>query len=163
MTRLTHHSRAMIACLAAALSIAGASSLSAQAAARAQGDLEAELSEDAPPSGEQRLAALLDGRIAGKPADCILARPSQKMQTIDGTAYVFGAGETIYVQRTRHPEQIRNYNALVSDRRSTTHLCRMDLTRTVDRYTGRFVGAVFFEDFVPYTRVKAAAAAATGR
>ncbi|MCZ8371029.1 MAG: hypothetical protein O9293_13905 [Porphyrobacter sp.] len=157
MIRLTHRSRVMTGCMAAAFAVGASSSLSAQAAATAQGDLEAKAPEaqEAPVQtrGEQRLAKLLEGRTGGKPTDCINARPSQKMQTIDGVAYVYGSGNTIYVQRTRDPEQISDTNTLVSNRRTVTQLCRLDVTRTVDRFTGQFTGAVFFEDFVPYTRV----------
>lgn len=153
MIRLTHHTRAIIGCMAAALAIAGASSLSAQAA-RAQGDLEAEGAEAAASPGEERLSKLLEGRVAGRPTECIGAVPSQQMQTVNGAAYVYGRGDTIYVQRTRNPEDIRDVNVLISDRRSTSQLCRLDVVRAVDRFTGQFMGAVFFENFVPYTRVR---------
>ena len=156
MTRMTHRSKIWIGCAAAALAIAGASSLSAQAAARAQGDLEAEVSEEAPSPGEQKLAKLLEGRVAGRPVRCINNRPSQPMQTIDGVAYVYGSGNTIYVQRTRNPEEIRDRNILISDRVTGSQMCRTDLVRAVDQFSQFFMGPVFFEDFVPYTRVKTA-------
>lgn len=161
MIRLTHHKRAVIGCIAAALAIAGSSTLSAQVAASAQGDLEADAPEaqEAPGQtrGEQRLAKLLEGRVAGEPTRCIRALPSQRMNTIDGTAYVYGSGNTIYVQRTRNPDQIDDNDALVVNRTNGSQLCRFDIATTIDRNNGFFTGAVFFEDFVPYTRVKSAA------
>lgn len=161
MIRLTTRSRVVASCIAGALAIAASSSLSAQAAARAQGDLEAEtVSAQEIPSqtrGERRLAKLLEGRAPGQPRDCINALPGQRMQTIDGVAYVYGRGETIYVQRTRHPDQIRDSDTLVSLRPMATQLCRLDVAQTIDPVTGQFTGSVFFEDFVPYTRVKSAA------
>jgi hypothetical protein len=104
--------------------------------------------------GEARLAKLLEGRAAGEPVRCIRSLPSQRMQTIDGTAYVYGSGTTIYVQRTRNPDQINDTDALVTNRFNGTALCRFDVMTAVDRVNGIFSGAVFFEDFVPYTRVK---------
>lgn len=105
--------------------------------------------------GEARLAKLLEGRVAGEPLRCIRAFPSQRLQTIERTAYVYGSGTTIYVQRTRDPDQINDTDALVTNRFNGTQLCRFDVTTTIDRVNGFFTGAVFFEDFVPYTRTKA--------
>lgn len=102
--------------------------------------------------GEKRLAKLLEGREAGEPVACIRSLPRQRMQTIDGTAYVYGSGKTIYVQRTRTPDQIDDLDALVINRFNATQLCRFDVITTIDPVAGFFTGAVFFEDFVPYTR-----------
>lgn len=105
--------------------------------------------------GEKRLARLLEGRVAGEPQDCIRVMPTERMTTIDKTAYVYGRGNTIYVQRTRKPAQIDDRDALVTRRfGGGSQLCRVDVTTTVDPLTGMLTGAVFFEDFVPYTRIK---------
>lgn len=158
MIRLSHRSRVLIACMAAALAtVAG---MPAIAQSQAQGDLEADAPEAADVSapatkGEKRLAKLLDGRVAGEPMRCIRALPSQRVQTIDGVAYVYGSGATIYLQRTRNPDQISDNDVLVTRRFEASQLCRLDVATTIDRVLGQFTGAVFFEDFVPYTRVKA--------
>ncbi|MBA4050722.1 MAG: hypothetical protein C0472_02340 [Erythrobacter sp.] len=137
----------LIGCLAAALTAAAA------LPAAAQGDVEAEAA--APVSkGEQRLAKLLDGRVAGEPVRCIRAFRNLPIQTIDRTAYVYGSGSTIWVQRTRHPEQIDDGDYLQVLRRDASKLCRDDQTVQFEAFSGVFSGAVFFEDFVPYTRVK---------
>lgn len=105
--------------------------------------------------GEERLARLLEGRVAGEPQSCIRTMPTERMQTIDKTAYVFGRGGTIYVQRTRRPEQIDDRETLVLRRfGGGAQLCRQDIATTVDPVTRFFTGAVMFEDFVPYTRVE---------
>ncbi|MEQ8411799.1 MAG: hypothetical protein RIC51_03220 [Erythrobacter sp.] len=104
--------------------------------------------------GEKRLAKLLEGRVAGEPVNCIRVVPSQRMVTIDKTAYVYGRGSTIYVQRTANPEDIDDNDVLVSRRFRASELCRQDVMTTADRILGFFTGAVFFEDFVPYTRVE---------
>lgn len=139
--------RPLIGCLAAALALAMASPAAAQADAEAT-------AEAAPLSkGEARLAKLLEGRTAGEPVRCIRTLPNQRMQTIRGTAYVYGSGNTIYVQRTRNPDQIDDNDAMVTTRFNASELCRLDQINTVDPVLGVFTGAVFFEDFVPYTRV----------
>jgi hypothetical protein len=153
MPRLTAPSRPVIAALAAAL--VGAAALPALAQSTDSGEIEAKA--DAAPEmtkGEKRLAKLLEGRVAGEPQRCIRTTPSMPMQTIEKTAYVYGRGSTIYVQRTSSPDRIDDGDALVTNRFNASELCKLDQMTTVDRVLGFFTGAVFFEDFVPYTRTK---------
>ena len=104
--------------------------------------------------GEKKLAKLLEGRVAGEPQTCIRTIPTGRMTTIDKTAYVYGRGNTIYVQRTHNPEQIDRRDVLVTRRfGGGTQLCKVDMTTTIDPLNGFLTGAVFFDDFVPYTRV----------
>ena len=104
--------------------------------------------------GEKKLADLLEGRVAGEPTRCIRNYPTQRLQVIDKTAYVYGRGRTIYVQRTKHPEDIDDDDILVLKTTTGSQLCRLENVTTIDRYSGFFTGAVFFDDFVPYTRVE---------
>ncbi|MGB3710213.1 MAG: hypothetical protein WA985_00835 [Erythrobacter sp.] len=129
-----------------ALGLAAASPIAAQDADDAE---TAAMTE-----GEERLAEMLEGRVAGEPQNCIRQLPTERMTTIDGTAYVYGRGNTIYVQRTRNPEDIDRRDALVTRRFSGSQICRQDIVTKVDPVLGFFTGAVFFEDFVPYTRVE---------
>jgi hypothetical protein len=154
MSRLPTARRPLASGFAAALALTLATGL--PAAAQDAGEVEAEVEADAEPmtKGEKRLAKLLDGRVAGEPVSCIRTLPNQRMETIDGTAYVYGRGNTIYVQRTRHPDQINDNEALVINRFNATQLCRMDVITTIDQVNRFFTGAVFFDDFVPYTKVK---------
>ena len=158
MTRRSPAASAALAAAAAlpmALGSLWATPLGAQESAQSP-EIQTEAKAPAPMTkGEKRLAKLLEGRVAGEPVRCIRTLPSQRMQTIDGTAYVYGSGDTIYVQRTRDPSAISDDDALVTNRFNATELCRLDLATTVDRVLGFFTGAVFFEDFVPYTRVRA--------
>ncbi len=153
MTRLPARSRAVIGGLAAALAFG----LAWPAAAQTEGapEVEAEVEADAAPmtEGEKRLAKLLEGRVAGEPVSCIRTMRNIQMQAIDGTAYVYGLGKTIYVQRTRSPESIDDNDTLVTNRFNSSELCRVDNATTIDPFTGTFTGVVFFDDFVPYTRV----------
>lgn len=103
-------------------------------------------------SGEQELAELLEGRVAGEPMKCIpTRRSSDSMTIIDGTAIVYKDGRTIYVNRTAHPESLDWGDVLVINRFTGSELCKLDRVTTVDRGGGFFTGVVFLEDFVPYT------------
>ncbi len=104
-------------------------------------------------SGEEELAELLEGREAGEPQSCISDfGPGRDLKIIDGTALVYGRGKTIYVNRTRDPDDIDDDDVLVT-RRYGTRLCRQDIMTKVDRFSGFYAGNVFLTDFVPYTRV----------
>lgn len=115
--------------------------------------------EDAKPAetemseGEKRLAELLEGRVAGEPVNCIRSLLNDRLTVIDETAYVYGRGRTIYVQRTQNPEQIDRRETLVSRRFNGNQVCRQDVITTIDPVLGFFTGAVFFTEFVPYTRI----------
>lgn len=154
MIRVSVFTRTLIGASAAALALAGA----LPAFAQEQGDVEARAEGPVTNAkGEARLAKLLEGRVAGQPVSCIRTLLRDRMQIIDGTAYVYGSGNTIYVQRTREPDRIDDSDTLVTNRFSASQLCRLDTMTTIDRFTGIFTGAVFFDDFVPYTRDKALA------
>ncbi len=104
--------------------------------------------------GEKKLAKMLEGRVAGEPQTCIRTRLNNRLRVIDDTAYVYGSGRTIYVQRTRHPERIDRDDILVQRRFSASQICKLDIVNTVERTAGIFTGTVFFDDFIPYTRVE---------
>lgn len=114
---------------------------------------EDETAAEAMTEGEQELAELLEGRVAGEPVSCIRSHVNDRMRVIDETAYVYGRGKTIYVQRTRDPEDIDDRDTLVSRRFSASQLCKLDQMTTIDAFSGMLTGVVFFDDFVPYTRV----------
>ena len=124
------------------------------ALAEEQGEDSAKIEELS--KGEQRLAELLEGRIAGEPQSCIRNRLNDRFTVIDGTAYVYGRGNTIYVQRTRDPEDIDRFDTLVTRRFGGGQVCKHEIRTTIDPFTGIFTGAVFFDDFIPYTRVEEA-------
>jgi hypothetical protein len=148
-------SRPVMAGLAAALALAAFAPALAQNQGEPDAETRAEAEATPQTKGEKRLAKLLEGRVAGEPVRCIRTTPSMGMQTIDKTAYVYGRGNTIYVQRTSNPDDIDSGDALVSQRFSASELCRLDQFTTTDRVLGFFTGAVFFEDFIPYTKTKA--------
>ncbi len=134
-----------------AITAAGAAGLAliASPAAMAEDAESAEMTK-----GEKKLQKILEGRVAGEPVRCIRRFESRRQRTIDDTAYVYGSGKTLYVQRTKHPESIDDDDILVIRKFGDSRLCRLEQITTVDRFTGFFTGAVFFDDFVPYTRVE---------
>ena len=135
-------------------SVAAAPALAQDADQQAPQTLEGETTGAGMTKGEQRLAKLLEGRVAGEPVSCINTPRNQRMQTIDKTAYVYGSGSTIYVQRTRNPENIDDSDTLVTNRFSSGQMCKLDQTTTIDPLVGMLTGVVFLDDFIPYTRVK---------
>lgn len=103
--------------------------------------------------GEQKLAKLLDGRVAGEAKSCIRTIGSRNLQQIDGTALAYRDGDTVWVNYTNNPSDIDDSDIMVIKRFSGTSLCRTDTIRLVDRLAGFTTGVLFLDDFVPYTKV----------
>jgi len=103
------------------------------------------------PTGEETLARMLQGRVAGTPVRCVPAWRGRDLRVIDHVGVVYDAGNTIYVARARDPESLRDDDVLVS-RRFGSDFCRDDQMHTVERYSGALRSIVFLDDFVPYTR-----------
>lgn len=103
------------------------------------------------PSGEERLAKMLEGRVAGEPESCISTFPSPQLTVIDGTALVYKRGNTLWVNRTDHPHAIDDDDALVT-RQFGTRLCNTDIVTTVDRNAMFYTGNIFLSEFVPYRK-----------
>ena len=78
--------------------------------------------------------------------------PSDDLQTITGAAIVYKDGKTIYVARPTDPRQLGPSDVLVIKRTSASQLCTNDILYTVDQGTGFRNGAVFLQNFVPYTK-----------
>lgn len=103
--------------------------------------------------GEERLAKMLEGRVAGEPKQCIPALNSNRLQIIDETAVVYDGGSTIWVARPRDPDMLDKFDVVVIER-TGSQLCANDVRRTVDRSTGIMSGVIFLDDFVPYTKAE---------
>jgi hypothetical protein len=104
------------------------------------------------PSGEERLAKLLEGRVAGTPKSCISTPGHNNMMVLDKTAIVYRAGGKVWVNRTANPQDIDDDDILLVRRFSGSSLCRQDTITLADRQTGMFSGVLFLEDFVPYEK-----------
>lgn len=106
-------------------------------------------------SPEAKLAKMLDGRVAGKPQDCIYLPTIRSSRIIDGTAIVYDAGRTLYVNRPRSgARSLNDDDILVTNLYgSGSQLCSIDIVRLHDR-TGHFYsGFVGLGEFVPYRKV----------
>lgn len=103
-------------------------------------------------TGEEQLAEMLKGRVAGKPVDCINLPLASSSTVIDKTAIVYQSGGTYYVQRPRSgADQLDDDDILVT-RLTTAELCSIDTVQLHDRTTGFWRGFVSLDKFVPYTR-----------
>lgn len=105
-------------------------------------------------TGEERLAKILDGRVAGKPVDCIPLTSTRSTRIIDKTAIVYDAGRTIYVNRPINADNLDDDDILVTQLH-TSQLCRLDTVRLHDRSGFWYSGFVGLERFVPYRKIAA--------
>jgi hypothetical protein len=103
-------------------------------------------------TGEQKLAKLLEGRVAEKPVSCIPLHRTSDQQVIDKTAIVYDRGNVIYVNRPSNADSLDSDDVMVTKIHGS-QLCRLDVVRTHDRSSFFYTGFVGLEDFVPYRRV----------
>lgn len=104
--------------------------------------------------GEEKLAKMLEGRVAGEPQNCIRTIGSRSLTSIDDTALVYRDGRTVWVNYTRTPDAIDDGDYLVIKKFSATSLCRTDQIQTYDRAGDFFSGVIMLDDFVPYRIVE---------
>jgi hypothetical protein len=103
-------------------------------------------------SGEEKLARMLDGRVAGEPVKCVPYGQSDEMKIIDKTAIVFGRGETIYVNRPTNADSLDDDDVLVR-RSHTARVCNLDIVQLLDQTSKMYTGTVGLSEFVPYRKV----------
>ena len=106
-------------------------------------------------TGEQKLAKMLEGRVAGEPVSCIPLNRTQDSRIIDRTAIVYDSGNTIYVNRPRFADSLDDDDVMVTVVHGN-QLCRLDTVRMHDRSGMWFSGFVGLENFVPYRKVAVA-------
>lgn len=104
---------------------------------------------------EDQLAKLLEGRIAGAPQDCLPLSAVAGSRVIDGTAIVYDAGSTLWVNRPDSGASLLHRDYMLVNRTSGRQLCSGDAsklrgqTNLIDR------GSVSLGAFVPYRNVEA--------
>ena len=104
---------------------------------------------------EAKLAKLLEGRVAGEPQDCVYLPRIRGSRIIDGTAIVYDAGSTIYVNRPDSgASTLDDDDIMVTDVHGSS-LCRIDIVRLHDRSSFFYDGFVGLGDFVPYKKLAA--------
>jgi hypothetical protein len=103
-------------------------------------------------TGEQQLAKLLEGRVAGTPVDCIYMPTVGSSTVIDKTAIVYNSGRTVYVQRPKvGAESLDSDDILVTEMHSS-QLCSIDTVQLHDRNGHFWRGFVGLDKFVPYAK-----------
>jgi len=100
---------------------------------------------------EANLARMLESRVAGEPVHCITAFDSNRVRVMEHVGIIYDNGGTIWVARVTDPDMLDHWDVPIF-KRYGSQLCTTDVIHTVDRSDGHFSGAVFLEDFVPYTR-----------
>jgi hypothetical protein len=105
-------------------------------------------------TGEEKLAKLLEGRVAGEPVSCISTFNTRDARIIDKTAIVYDTGRTIYVNRPNDARSLDSDDIMVT-RITGSQLCSIDTVQMYDRGSHFFSGFVGLEQFVPYRRVAA--------
>lgn len=102
-------------------------------------------------SGEEKLAKLLEGRVAGEPVDCINTYNTRSARIIDKTAIVYEQGSTIYVNRTTNPRTLDDGDVMVTKLHSS-RLCNVDTVHLRDQSHFMPSGFVGLDTFVPYRK-----------
>lgn len=104
-------------------------------------------------SPEAKLAKAVEGRVAGKPVDCLYLRDIRSSQIIDNTAILYEtAGGTLYVNRPRSGEKsLDSWDVMLTDTHSP-RLCNIDVVHLIDPSTRMQTGFVMLGDFVPYKK-----------
>lgn len=103
-------------------------------------------------TGEQQLAKLLEGRVAGEPVNCITMQNTRSSTVIDKTAIVYGSGSTLYVQRPRTGSGSLDSNDILVTQLTGSQLCSIDTVQLRDRNGFFWRGFVGLDKFVPYTK-----------
>jgi hypothetical protein len=103
-------------------------------------------------TGEEKLAKMLEGRVAGEPERCLPMSASSDMKIIDKTAIVYGRGKTIYVNRPSNADSLDDDEILVRTSH-TAQVCSLDIVRLVERASMMEVGTIGLNEFVPYRKV----------
>ena len=103
-------------------------------------------------SGEERLAKILKGRVPGPPQRCIYLPSIRESRIIDGTAIIYDAGRTIYVNRPVGGARTMSSSDVMVTKPTSSELCNVDIVRLFDQGTHFQRGFVNLGDFVPYRK-----------
>lgn len=109
-------------------------------------------------TGEEQLAKLLKDREPGKPVSCIPSSQATETRVIDKTAIVYRIGNTLYVNRPTNADTLDDDDILVTKLFGSDQLCSLDTVQLHDRTSFFWSGFVGLREFVPYRKVKVAAA-----
>lgn len=101
---------------------------------------------------EEKLAKILEGRVAGEASNCISLPSISRTEIIDKTAIVYHAGRTIWVNRPASGAESLNGSATMVTKPTGSQLCSIDTVQLVDGPNRTWRGFVQLGDFVPYRK-----------
>ena len=104
------------------------------------------------PDGEAELAEILEGRVAGEPVRCISDASSRSMRIVDGTAFVFRSGRTIYVNRPDGAQFLDQWDVPVFKLYGQSRLCDKTWAELRDRSISFGGPTVVLNEFIPYRK-----------
>ena len=103
--------------------------------------------------GEAKLAKALDGRVAGKPVNCINLQDVRSSEIIDHTAILYHAdGDRVYVNVPRIGQTSLNNDDILVTKTWSSQLCNLDTVRLFNRGARFETGFVGLGEFVPYSK-----------
>lgn len=106
----------------------------------------------APVDQEARLARQLEGRVAGKPVDCIPQYRIQSSEIFDRTAILYKAGSTWYLNRPVSGKNFLHRDDILLTDTHSPDLCSVDIVRLIENGSHFPVGSIGLGKFVPYRR-----------
>ncbi|PKP99322.1 MAG: hypothetical protein CVT74_08240 [Alphaproteobacteria bacterium HGW-Alphaproteobacteria-13] len=109
------------------------------------------------PTPQERLAKLLEGRVAGEPQRCISTPAITDTQVIDKTAIVYRQGNTLWVNTPRSGAESLDDDDVLVTKQTGSQLCSIDTVQLHDRTSRTWRGFVALGDFVPWRKVDKAA------
>ena len=106
-------------------------------------------------SGEAELAKVLEGRVAGKPTNCIHLSDIQGSEIIDGTAIVYRMpGNQLFVNRPRGGASSLREDDILLTKTYGGDLCAPEIVTLLDSMSRFQRGFVSLGQFVPYAKEK---------
>lgn len=105
---------------------------------------------------EEKLTKALEGRVPGKPVDCIYQRDIRSSRIFDKTAILYELNNgTYYLNRPDAGASSLSWNdVLVTDTHSP-QLCSIDIVKLYDTHPWMQNGFVNLGKFVPYKKITA--------
>jgi hypothetical protein len=101
---------------------------------------------------QARLTKALEGRIAGKPIDCIFQNQIRSSEIIDRTAILYTVGRTIYVNTPPSGADFLNSGDILVTDTHSSQLCSVDSVKLLDQSSRMMRGSVGLGQFVPYAK-----------
>lgn len=101
---------------------------------------------------EARIAKALEGRVAGKPVDCIMQRQIQSSEIFEKTAILYKVGSTWYLNRPESGREFLDRDDVLVTNTHSSNLCSIDIVRLLDSGTHFQSGSLGLGKFVPYTK-----------